>query len=142
MTPKTIIQSLAVLLLMLCPMTISASTAVNGKPTSQKSHKVYDIVENMPMFPGGQQQLMTYLINNIVYPPEAVKRKIQGRCTVQFIVERDGSISNIRVNRKVHPLLDAEAIRVVKSMPKWSPGTQKGRAVRVKFNLPVAFRLQ
>lgn len=135
------IQALVALLLMLCPMTISASTAVNANTTNQKSHKVYEMVEEMPMFPGGQKEMMTFLSKTTKYPAKAVKKKIQGRCLVQFIVEKDGSISNVRVMSKVHPLLDAEAIRVVKSMPRWMPGRLKGKPVRVKFNLPVTFCL-
>ena len=141
MKRMTMIQALVALLLMLCPMTISASTAVNANATNQKSHKVYEMVEEMPMFPGGQKEMMAFLSKTTKYPPEAVKKKIQGRCLVQFIVEKDGSISNVRVMSKVHPLLDAEAIRVVKSMPRWMPGRLTGKPVRVKFNLPVTFCL-
>lgn len=141
MKRMTMIQALVALLLMLCPMTISASTAVNANTTNQKSHKVYEMVEEMPMFPGGQKEMMTFLSKTTKYPAKAVKKKIQGRCLVQFIVEKDGSISNVRVMSKVHPLLDAEAIRVVKSMPRWMPGRLKGKPVRVKFNLPVTFCL-
>ena len=141
MKRMTMIQALVALLLMLCPMTISASTAVNANATNQKSHKVYEMVEEMPMFPGGQKEMMTFLSKTTKYPAKAVKKKIQGRCLVQFIVEKDGSISNVRVMSKVHPLLDAEAIRVVKSMPRWMPGRLKGKPVRVKFNLPVTFCL-
>lgn len=141
MKRMTMIQALVALLLMLCPMTISASTAVNANATNQKSHKVYEMVEEMPMFPGGQKEMMAFLSKTTKYPAKAVKKKIQGRCLVQFIVEKDGSISNVRVMSKVHPLLDAEAIRVVKSMPRWMPGRLKGKPVRVKFNLPVTFCL-
>ena len=141
MKRMTMIQALVALLLMLCPMTISASTAVNANTTNQKSHKVYEMVEEMPMFPGGQKEMMTFLSKTTKYPAKAVKKKIQGRCLVQFIIEKDGSISNVRVMSKVHPLLDAEAIRVVKSMPRWMPGRLKGKPVRVKFNLPVTFCL-
>lgn len=141
MKRMTMIQALVALLLILCPMTISASTAVNANTTNQKSHKVYEMVEEMPMFPGGQKEMMTFLSKTTKYPAKAVKKKIQGRCLVQFIVEKDGSISNVRVMSKVHPLLDAEAIRVVKSMPRWMPGRLKGKPVRVKFNLPVTFCL-
>ena len=100
------------------------------------------IVEVMPQYPGGMPELMQYLAKNIKYPIQAQKKGIEGRVTVRFIVEKDGSISNVTVVRHIHPLLDKEAERVIKAMPKWSPGKQEGKPVRVKFNIPVAFRLK
>jgi len=102
--------------------------------------KVFDMVEQMPTFPGGQQELMSYLGKNIKYP--TIAQETQGRVIIQFVVERDGSITDVRVARGVDPYLDKEAVRVVKSMPKWIPGKQNGKAVRVKFTVPVMFRLQ
>ena len=104
--------------------------------------KVFTSVEQMPQFPGGQVALMKYLSENIHYPVVAQENGVQGRVVVAFVVERDGSISDVHVARGVDPSLDKEAVRVVKSMPKWQPGKQNGSAVRVKFNVPVAFRLQ
>ena len=104
--------------------------------------KVIDMVEQMPTFPGGQQELMSYLGKNIKYPTIAQENGTQGRVIIQFVVERDGSITDVRVARGVDPYLDKEAVRVVKSMPKWIPGKQNGKAVRVKFTVPVMFRLQ
>jgi tonB family C-terminal domain len=104
--------------------------------------KVFDMVEQMPTFPGGQQELMSYLGKNIKYPTIAQENGTQGRVIIQFVVERDGSITDVRVARGVDPYLDKEAVRVVKSMPKWIPGKQNGKAVRVKFTVPVMFRLQ
>ena len=104
--------------------------------------KVFDMVEQMPTFPGGQQELMAYLGKNIKYPTIAQENGTQGRVIIQFVVERDGSITDVRVARGVDPYLDKEAVRVVKSMPKWLPGKQNGKAVRVKFTVPVMFRLQ
>ena len=104
--------------------------------------KVFDMVEQMPTFPGGQQELMAYLGKNIKYPTIAQENGTQGRVIIQFVVERDGSINDVRVARGVDPYLDKEAVRVVKSMPKWLPGKQNGKAVRVKFTVPVMFRLQ
>jgi TonB family protein len=104
--------------------------------------KVFDMVEQMPTFPGGQQELMSYLGKNIKYPTIAQENGTQGRVIIQFVVERDGSISDVHVARGVDPYLDKEAVRVVKSMPKWLPGKQNGKAVRVKFTVPVMFRLQ
>ena len=109
---------------------------------AQGKDKVYDIVEVMPQYPGGMPELMEYLAKNIKYPVQAQKKGIEGRVTVRFIVEKDGSISNVTVVRHIHPLLDKEAVRVIKAMPKWSPGMLNGKPVRVKFNIPVAFRLK
>ena len=109
---------------------------------AQRKDKVYDIVEVMPQYPGGMPELMQYLAKNIKYPIQAQKKGIEGRVTVRFIVEKDGSISNVTVVRHIHPLLDKEAVRVIKAMPKWSRGMLNGKPVRVKFNIPVAFRLK
>ena len=103
---------------------------------------VFEVVEQPPRYPGGEIELMKYLQRNIKYPADAQKRNAQGRVIVNFIVEKDGSISNIRAVRSVDPSLDAEAIRVVGSMPKWEPAKQRGQAVRVRYTLPVIFRLQ
>jgi|LAHS01.1.fsa_nt_gb protein TonB len=105
-------------------------------------NKVFDVVEQMPSFPGGPSALMQYLSNNIKYPVVAQENGVQGRVVVSFVVERDGSITDVRVVRSVDPALDREATRVVGAMPKWIPGKQNGSAVRVKYNVPVAFRLQ
>ena len=112
------------------------------KPAEPEPEKVFDMVEQMPTFPGGQQELMSYLGKNIKYPTIAQENGTQGRVIIQFVVERDGSITDVRVARGVDPYLDKEAVRVVKSMPKWIPGKQNGKAVRVKFTVPVMFRLQ
>lgn len=104
--------------------------------------KVFDVVEQMPTFPGGQQALMTYLGKNIKYPTIAQENGVQGRVIIQFVVERDGSITDVHVARGVDPYLDKEAVRVVKGMPKWLPGKQNGKSVRVKFTVPVMFKLQ
>ena len=101
----------------------------------------FDVVEQMPEFPGGTPELMKYISTNVKYPKEAFEKGIQGRVVVQFVVEKDGSINEVKVVKKVNEHLDAEAIRVVNAMPKWKPGKQKGEPVRVKFTLPVTFRL-
>lgn len=108
---------------------------------TKKNDMVFDVVEVMPQFPGGQIAMLQYLMKNIKYPEQAVKEGIQGRVTVRFIVEKDGSISDVKPVLSVHPLLNKEAVRVVKSMPKWTPGKQNGKPVRVRFNLPVMFKL-
>ena len=104
--------------------------------------KCYDVVEEMPSFPGGQGALMYFISSNLAYPATARESMIQGRVIIGFVVERDGSISNVKVSRSVDPALDKEAMRVVKSMPKWKPGKQNGSAVRVKYTVPVIFRLE
>ena len=104
---------------------------------------IFEVVEQMPEFPnGGMAGLMQYLSKNIKYPTTAQENGTQGRVTVQFVVNRDGSIVDAKVLRGVDPYLDKEAIRVISSMPKWKPGMQRGKAVRVKYTVPVMFRLQ
>ena len=104
--------------------------------------EVRDVTDKMPSFPGGMGALVQYLKNSIDYPIEALKENIGGRVVVAFIVEKDGSLSDVRIAKSVHPLLDAEAIRVVSSMPKWNPGLENGNPVRVKYTVPVTFRLK
>ncbi len=111
-------------------------------PKPEVASKVFDVVEEMPSFPGGQAALMQYLGSNIKYPVVAQENGVQGRVIVGFVVEPDGSISGVNVMRSVDPSLDKEAMRVVKSMPRWKPGKQNGSAVRVKYTVPVVFRLQ
>ena len=103
---------------------------------------VFEVVENMPEFPGGMGGLMQYLSKNIKYPVEAQKAGIQGRVTMQVIIDKNGNVTNPKVTQPVAPLLDTEAIRVTASMPKWKPGTQRGMPVNVKYTFPIVFRLQ
>ena len=103
---------------------------------------VFEIVEENPEFPGGPEALQRFLTKNIVYPESAVDNGIQGRVMVNFVVERDGSVSGVDILKGVDPALDKEALRVVKLMPKWKPGKQQGKAVRTRFRVPVVFRLQ
>ena len=109
--------------------------------TETNDSEAFDVVEKMPEYPGGIEGMMKFLQENIHYPETASKAGIQGRVLINFIVESDGRISNIHVVRKVNDDLDAEAVRVVGAMPKWTPGMQKGKAVRVKYTLPISFRL-
>ena len=106
------------------------------------SNKAYDAVDEMPQFPGGPSALFEFLSKNIQYPKEAEDANLQGRVIVSFVVEKDGSVSNAKVVRPIDPLLDAEALRVVNSMPKWIPGKQNGEAFRVKYTIPVTFRVE
>ena len=125
--------ALMMLVLLFSFMTSTAQT--------KKNNMVFDVVEVMPQFPGGQIAMMKYIMENMKYPEQAMKEGIQGRVTVRFIVEKDGSISDVKPVLSVHPLLNKEAVRVVESMPKWTPGKQNGKPVRVRFNLPVMFKL-
>lgn len=104
---------------------------------------IFEVVEQMPEFPnGGMAGLMQFLSKNIKYPTIAQENGTQGRVTVQFVVNRDGSIVDAKVLRGVDPYLDKEALRVIGTMPKWKPGMQRGKPVRVKYTVPVMFRLQ
>ena len=116
---------------------------VTSGPTQEEDTEVvFVVVESMPSFPGGDAALFKYLNDNIKYPVIAQESGIQGRVICQFVVNRDGSIVDIEVVRSVDKSLDAEAIRVIKNMPRWTPGKQRGKTVRVKYTLPVNFRLQ
>ena len=115
---------------------------VQAAVEEEDTEVVFMVVESMPRFPGGDAALFKYLSENIKYPVIAQESGIQGRVICQFVVNRDGSIVDIEVVRGVDRSLDQEAKRVIASMPKWSPGKQRGKAVRVKYTLPVNFRLQ
>jgi len=104
--------------------------------------QIFQVVEQMPEFPGGMNALMNYLQKNIKYPSVAQDNGIQGRVMVTFVVNKDGSIVDPEVIKAVDPSLDKEALRVIKAMPKWNPGKQRGKPVRVKYTVPVTFRLQ
>ena len=110
--------------------------------SSDYTDKVYDVAEVMPSYPGGQDALYTFLSKNINYPEEAETNGVQGRVQLTFIVEKDGSISNVEVVNSIDPSLDRESIRVVKLMKHWIPGKQNGEPVRVKYTLPITFRLE
>lgn len=108
----------------------------------KEEETIFQVVEEMPKFPGGLQEAMVFIGKNIKYPVAAQQAKIEGRVIVRFVVGSDGSVSNVEVMRGVSPELDAEAIRVVSMMPKWIPGKQRGKAVAVKYTMPIMFRLQ
>lgn len=113
------------------------------KPKQEEvTEEIFVVVEEQPEFPGGQAAMMKFLSDNIRYPVIAQENGIQGRVICNFVVERDGSITDVQVVRGVDPSLDREAIRVIQQMPRWKPGKQRGSAVRVRFTLPVVFRLQ
>ena len=115
---------------------------VEAPVEEEEEEVVFVVVESMPEFPGGQQALFKYLSENVKYPVIAQENGIQGRVICQFVVNKDGSLEDIQVVRGVDKALDNEAIRVIKTMPKWNPGKQRGKPVRVRFTLPVNFKLQ
>ena len=123
---------------------LKAKEVIATEPVKPKEeeNKVFDVVEQMPSYPGGMGALMQYLSSNIKYPAIAEENGIQGRVICTFVVERDGSITDVKIAKSVDPSLDKEAMRVVSKMPRWIPGKQNGSAVRVKYTLPVTFRLQ
>lgn len=121
------------------PEPVRSETLYKPQPVNRNS--VYDVVEQMPSFPGGISGLRTYLNQNIRYPAEAQENCVQGRVVVSFVVGKDGHISDVTVLRSVDPSLDKEAIRVIRNMPRWTPGKQGGEPVRVRYNVPVSFRL-
>ncbi len=120
---------------------LKAKELIAEEKPKEEETKVFDVVEQMPQFPGGQQALFEYLSKHIKYPVIAEENGVQGRVIVTFVVERDGSITDVKVVKSVDPSLDKEATRVVKGMPHWIPGKQNGSAVRVKYTVPVTFRL-
>ena len=116
---------------------------IEAPEEEEEEEVIFVVVESMPEFPGGQQALFKYLSENVKYPVIAQENGIQGRVICQFVVNKDGSIVDIEVVRSGgDPSLDKEAVRVIKSMPKWKPGKQRGKAVRVKYTVPVNFKLQ
>ena len=120
---------------------IMSVTVKAKKPREKSEEKVFDVVEKMPEFPGGGGEMMKFLSMTVKYPEAAEKAGTQGRVIASFIVEKDGSISGAKVVNSVSEELDAEALRVINAMPKWTPGMQKGKAVRVKYTIPITFRL-
>lgn len=124
---------------------IQGAVAVQGPPTAvveeTDEEEIFQVVEEMPEFPGGQEALLAYLGKNIKYPSIAQENNIQGRVIIEFVVNKDGSIVEPRVLKSLDSSCDKEALRVIKAMPKWKPGKQRGKAVRVKYTCPVMFRL-
>ena len=112
---------------------------IDDEPTD--TNEIYMVVEDSPQFPGGLQALLDYLHDNIKYPESCRRDSIQGRVIISFVVEKDGSINSAEIVKGVHEQLDAEALRVIDAMPKWKPGKQCGKTVRVKYAIPVNFRL-
>jgi TonB family protein len=123
--------------------TKSDKKADAGKPDMKPDKNgVYQIVEEMPEFPGGVEALMDFVAKNVVYPQEAMDKEISGRVFVSFIVEKDGSVNEVEVKKGIGGGCDDEAVRVIKAMPKWEPGKQEGKPVRVSYMMPITFKLQ
>ena len=121
---------------------LKAKEVIADEVPKEEETKVFDVVEQMPEFPGGQGALLKWISDHIRYPAIAEENGIQGRVVCTFVVERDGSVTDVQVARSIDPSLDKEAVRVLKQMPRWNPGKQNGSSVRVKYTVPVTFRLQ
>ena len=131
-------------LLLMSLMAMMGLTTVNAQKTvvAEKNQQVFDVVEQMPEYPGGIQALFEYLQQNVKYPEDAKNQKVEGRVIATFVVETDGTINNVEVVKPAVPSLDAEAVRVLSAMPKWTPGMQSGKVVRVKYTVPINFNLK
>lgn len=127
---------------MLVCVLIFVSNANGMNWVAQQDEKVYEKVEQMPEFPGGNEELINFLVKAVQYPDEAKKKGTQGKVFVSFVVGKDGTVTNAKIAKGADPLLDAEALRVVGAMPKWNPGKEKGEAVAVQFTLPIVFALK
>ena len=141
-----VVSALILLVIVIAPARANAQdkrekTTQTHKDTTTDD-KIYEVCEQMPIFEGGDAALMKYLTDSVKYPELAKKHGVQGRVVIGFIVEKDGSLTDVKVLRHVDIALDAEALRVVKGMPKWIPGCQDEQLVRVRYNVPVSFRLK
>lgn len=130
-------RKIILMLLLTC-----VSFTVNAQNADNSDEKLYEMVDQMPVYPGGMEALMKYMSSNLVYPKDAEKKKLEGKSLIGFIVEKDGSITDVKVVQSSISEFDAEAMRVVKGMPKWKPGKNGNTPVRVQFNIPVWFRLK
>jgi len=137
---KRSVSNLLYVLLVLIFM-LSSSFVKQAFSQEEEENQIFTIVENQPQFPGGQVALNSYISSNLQYPENARKNGIEGTVYATFVVEEDGSISNIRILKGLDSECDEEVIRVLSNMPKWKPGTQRGKTVRVQFNIPVRFGL-
>ena len=146
---KCLLFAISTLTLLVIVFAPARANAQDKKEKNTQTHKdtttddkVYEVCEQMPIFEGGDAALMKHLTDSVKYPELAKKHGVQGRVVIGFIVEKDGSLTNVKVLRAVDRALDAEALRVVMGMPKWIPGRQNEQRVRVKYNVPVSFRLE
>jgi len=140
------ISALVLLVIVVAPARANAQDKKEKTTQTRKDtttdDKIYEVCEQMPIFEGGDAALLKYLTDSVKYPELAKKHGVQGRVVIGFIVEKDGSLTDVKVLRHVDIALDAEALRVVKGMPKWIPGCQDEQLVRVRYNVPVSFRLK
>ena len=141
-----VVSALILLVIVIAPASANAQDK-RGKTTQTRKDtatddKVYEVCEQMPIFEGGDAALLKYLGENLKYPDKTKDRGVQGRVVIGFIVEKDGSLTDVKVLRPVDIDLDAEVLRLVKGMPKWIPGCQDEQLVRVRYNVPVSFRLK
>ena len=146
---KCLLFAVSALMLLVVVFVPARANAQDKKEKTTQTHKdtttgdkVYEVCEQMPIFEGGDAALLKYLTDSVKYPELAKKHGVQGRVVIGFIVEKDGSLTDVKVLRHVDIALDAEALRVVKGMPKWIPGCQDEQLVRVRYNVPVSFRLK
>jgi TonB family protein len=119
----------------------NAEAVFTDKKESAENDSIYGVMDELPVFPGGDQACANWVAKKLKYPPKCKKEKIEGFVIVQFVVEKNGKVSNVKAIRSPHPDLAEAAVRTVEKMPKWTPGKVGGRAVRSKLNLPVRFRL-
>ena len=141
-----VVSALILLVIVIAPASANAQDK-RGKTTQTRKDtatddKVYEVCEQMPIFEGGDAALLKYLRENLKYPDKTKDRGVQGRLVIGFIVEKDGSLTDVKVLRAVDIAIDAEVLRVVKGMPKWIPGRQNGKRVRVRYLLPIHICLQ
>lgn len=141
------------LLILSCLVLIAGSVPCGAQNSDEESpdsvvvqeqndpEKVFQVVEKMPEYPGGLKNLLAWLQKNVRYPKQSMKNKVQGRVIVKFVIDKDGKAVEPEIEKSVDPYIDKEAIRLINKMPKWTPGEQKGKPVRVKFTLPIMFRL-
>ena len=127
--------------LLLFALLFPASLLAQEKEQVKKGD-VYFKVDEMPKFPGGMEKMKSYIVDQLVYPPESKKNEIQGKVFISFVVDTDGSVVDAKVVRGVDPILDKEALRVISELPKWTPGKDKGKLVKVGYTVPVQFALK
>ena len=143
---KKLVYTLMLLLALSMTTSCFAQDTIYEIPIEDENNfedqEVFTIVEEMPSFPGGEQNLMEFISKNLQYPQEALEKGIQGRVFLSIVVEPNGSISNVKVERGIGSGCDEEAVRVIMKMPKWNPGKQRGKAVRVSYLIPVFFKLR
>jgi periplasmic protein TonB len=135
------IQKISFLLLVISLTTAFSRPCLAQADPEQQGEEIFTIVEQSPEFPGGEEARIKFLVEHIKYPEQAKEEGIEGTVYASFVVEKDGSISNVIILRGVGSLLDKEVIRIIHLMPKWKPGQQRGKAVRVQYNMPVKFSL-